>query len=141
MQQTLSYIIRNVIQFNNNQNKIAVSDFRSTDRIQKKLKEQVAKIPDAEYEGGRRGGHSDVIKRSKRLLPSYTVGQTLAAFHGDPEKLIRTAAIHRKVPIMTTMAGAWAAAHGIDALRRSGACVKSLQEYHLEKRTGSKSSS
>src|SRR5690606_1776858 len=48
------------------------------------LKEQVAKIPDAEYEGGRRGGQSDVIKRNKRLLPSYTVGQALAAFHGDP---------------------------------------------------------
>jgi hypothetical protein len=76
--------IRNVIQFNNSQNKIAASDFRSTDRIQKKLKEQIAAIPEAEYEGGRRGGHSDVIKRSKRLLPSYTVGQALAAFHGDP---------------------------------------------------------
>jgi len=77
-------LVRNVIQFNNSQNKIAASDFRSTDRIQKKLKEQIAKIPDAEYEGGRRGGHSDVIKRSKKLLPSYTVGQALAAFHGDP---------------------------------------------------------
>lgn len=79
-----SELITNVIQFNNSQNRIAASDFRSTDRIQKKLKEQVAKIPDSEYEGGRRGGHSDVIKRSKRLLPSYTVGQALAAFHGDP---------------------------------------------------------
>jgi hypothetical protein len=45
-------LVRNVIQFNNSQNKIAASDFRSTDRIQKKLKEQVSKIPDAEYEGG-----------------------------------------------------------------------------------------
>lgn len=79
-----SELVRNVIQFNNSQNKIAASDFRSTDRIQKRLKEQVAKIPDAEYEGGRRGGQSDVIKRNKRLLPSYTVGQALAAFHGDP---------------------------------------------------------
>ncbi|MCK9988332.1 MAG: hypothetical protein AzoDbin1_04804 [Azoarcus sp.] len=79
-----SELVRNVIQFNNSQNKIAASDFRSTDRFQKKLKEQVSRIPDAEYEGGRRGGHSDIIKRSKRLLPSYTVGQALAAFHGDP---------------------------------------------------------
>lgn len=77
-------LVRNVIQFNNSQNKITASDFRSTDRIQKRLKEQIAKIPDAEYEGGRRGGHSDVITRSKRLLPSYTVGQALASFHGDP---------------------------------------------------------
>jgi hypothetical protein len=27
---------------------------------------------------------SDAIKRSKFTLPSYTVGQSLAAFHGDP---------------------------------------------------------
>lgn len=77
-------LVRNIIQFNNSQNKITASDFRSTDRIQKKLKDQIAKIPDAEYEGGRRGGHSDVITRSKKLLPSYTVGQALASFHGDP---------------------------------------------------------
>lgn len=79
-----SELVRNVIQFNNSQNKITASDFRSTDRIQKRLKEQIAQIIDAEYEGGRRGGHSDVISRSKKLLPSYTVGQALAAFHGDP---------------------------------------------------------
>lgn len=77
-------LVRNVIQFNNSQNKITASDFRSTDRIQKKLKEQISQIPDAEYEGGRRGGHSDVITRNKKLLPSYTVAQALAAFHGDP---------------------------------------------------------
>ena len=79
-----SELVRNVIQFNNSQNKITASDFRSTDRIQKRLKKQIAQIIDAEYEGGRRGGHSDVISRSKKLLPSYTVGQALAAFHGDP---------------------------------------------------------
>lgn len=84
VQTTDAELVRNVIQFNNSQNRVAASDFRSTDRIQKKLKEQVAKIPDAEYEGGRRGGYSDIIKRSKNLLPSYTVGQALAAFHGDP---------------------------------------------------------
>lgn len=77
-------LVRNVIQFNNSQNKITASDFRSTDRIQKKLKDQIAKIPAAEYEGGRRGGHLDVISRNKNLLPSYTVGQALASFHGDP---------------------------------------------------------
>jgi len=54
-------LVRNIIQFNNSQNKITASDFRSSDRIQKKLKEQVSKIPYAEYEGGRRGGHLDVI--------------------------------------------------------------------------------
>ena len=31
----------------------------------------------------RRGGTADAIKRRANLLPSYTVGQALAAFHGD----------------------------------------------------------
>ncbi|MNF92868.1 hypothetical protein D3C84_755260 [compost metagenome] len=41
-------------------------------------------VPNAKYEGGRRGGHADAIERNKNLLPSYTVGQALAAFHQDP---------------------------------------------------------
>ena len=43
----------------------------------------MAKIPNAEYEGGRRGGASDAIRRRPNLLPSYTVGQALAALHED----------------------------------------------------------
>lgn len=44
----------------------------------------MAKIPDCEYEGGRRGEAVDAIRRRPNLLPSYTVGQALACFHGDP---------------------------------------------------------
>jgi hypothetical protein len=44
----------------------------------------MAKIPDAEYDGGRRGGISAAIKRRPKLLPSYSVGQAIAALHGDP---------------------------------------------------------
>ncbi|MGH7046573.1 MAG: AIPR family protein [Stellaceae bacterium] len=77
-------IIANVVRFNNSQNKIQAADFRSTDSIQERLRTEFDAIPDAEYEGGRRGGVSDAIKRSKFTLPSYTVGQSLAAFHGDP---------------------------------------------------------
>lgn len=76
--------VQNIIRFNNSQNKISASDFRSTDALQKRLKTEFEKIPDAEYEGGRRGGVSDTIKRRPNLLPSYTVGQALAAFHGNP---------------------------------------------------------
>lgn len=76
--------VQEIIRFNNSQNKISASDFRSTDAIQKRLKSEFEQIPDAEYEGGRRGGSSDTIKRRPNLLPSYTVGQALAAFHGDP---------------------------------------------------------
>jgi hypothetical protein len=79
-----SELVYNVIQYNNSQNKVTASDFRSTDRIQKRLREEVEKIPDAKYEGGRRGGHKDVIERNKNLLPSYTVGQSLAAYNLEP---------------------------------------------------------
>ncbi|UZX70429.1 AIPR family protein [Yersinia ruckeri] len=78
------YLIENIIRYNNSQNKVEAADFRSTDKIQKRLKEEISLIPDAEYEGGRRGSSSDVIRRRPNLLASYTVGQALAAFHGDP---------------------------------------------------------
>lgn len=77
-------IVSNVVRFNNSQNKLQAADFRSTDSIQERLRTEFDSVPDAEYEGGRRGGASDAIKRSKFTLPSYTVGQSLAAFHGDP---------------------------------------------------------
>ncbi|MFP1778759.1 AIPR family protein [Lonsdalea quercina] len=78
------YLIDNIIRYNNSQNKVEAADFRSTDKIQKRLKDEFNLIPDAEYEGGRRGSSSDVIRRRPNLLGSYTVGQALAAFHGDP---------------------------------------------------------
>lgn len=79
-----AFLIENIIRYNNSQNKVEAADFRSTDKIQKRLKEEFSIIPGAEYEGGRRGSSSDVIRRRPNLLASYTVGQALAAFHGDP---------------------------------------------------------
>ena len=79
-----SEVIYNIIRYNNSQNRVAVSDFRSTDSVQRRLREEVARIPEAEYQGGRRGGYGAAIARNPKLLPSYTVGQALAAFHGDP---------------------------------------------------------
>jgi len=79
-----SEVVNQIIRYNNSQNKVTAPDFRSTDRIQKRLKDEMTKIPKAEYEGGRRGGHEDAIRRRANLLPSYTVGQALAAFHGEP---------------------------------------------------------
>ncbi len=81
---TATATVENIIRFNNSQNKVSASDFRSTDAIQKRLKSEFLKIPFAEYEGGRRGGVSDTIQRRPTLLPSYTVGQAVAAFHGNP---------------------------------------------------------
>lgn len=77
-------LIHKIIQFNNSQNKVEASDFRSTDKFQKRLKEEFTSIPEAEYEGGRRGGSGDAIRRRPNMLPSYTVGQALACFQQDP---------------------------------------------------------
>ena len=76
-------IVYDIIRYNNSQNRVTASDFRSTDSIQRRLKEDMKKIPHAEYEGGRRGGPTDAIRRRPNLLASYTVGQALAALHGD----------------------------------------------------------
>ena len=76
-------IVYDVIRYNNSQNKVTASDFRSTDAIQRRLKEEMSKIPQAEYEGGRRGGPTDAIRRRPNLLASYTVGQALATVNGD----------------------------------------------------------
>lgn len=77
-------LIQNIIQYNNSQNKVEASDFRSTDKIQRRLKAEFDNIPQAEYDGGRRGSAESVIRRKPNLLPSYTVGQALMCFHGDP---------------------------------------------------------
>ncbi len=48
------------------------------------------------------------------------------------DSYIRKAAIKNKVPYITTMAAAVAAAKGIEALKAGRGAVKSLQEYHAE---------
>ncbi|MGB3266219.1 MAG: AIPR family protein [Microcoleus sp.] len=75
--------IRKIIEYNNRQNVVEASDFRSNDTIQRRLREEFEKIPDTTYYGGRRSG-SDVKRRPPNLLPSDTVAQALAAFHQDP---------------------------------------------------------
>lgn len=77
-------LIEKIVKYNNSQNKLEAADFRSNDQVQDRLRQEFTSIPNAEYEGGRRGGASDAIKRSRYTLPSYTVGQALMAFHGDP---------------------------------------------------------
>ena len=76
--------IRKIIEFNNRQNVVEASDFRSNDSIQRRLREEFNNIPDTTYYGGRRGGSEDVIRRPANLLSSDTVAQALAAFHQDP---------------------------------------------------------
>ncbi|MEP9349347.1 AIPR family protein [Xanthobacter sp. KR7-225] len=77
-------LIADVVRYNNSQNAVTASDFRSTDPTQRRLVQEMGQIPEAEYDGGRRGGVSAAIKRRPKLLPSYSVGQALAAIHGAP---------------------------------------------------------
>jgi carbamoyl-phosphate synthase large subunit len=49
------------------------------------------------------------------------------------EKAIRRAAVTNRIPTITTMAAAWAAAEGIAALQRNEVNVRSLQQWHGNK--------
>ncbi|WP_166409078.1 AIPR family protein [Labedella phragmitis] len=77
-------VLQNIVRYNNTQNKVEATDFRSKDPIQERLRNEFSKVPDAEYRGGRRGGASDAIVRRRGLLPDSSVAQSLAAFHGRP---------------------------------------------------------
>lgn len=82
-------VLERIVQFNNSQNQVEPSDFRSNDAVQDRLRLEFESIPDADYRGGRRGGSSDVIVRPSNLISTKTAAQSLACFHGDP-----TAAYH-----------------------------------------------
>lgn len=77
-------ILRDVVRFNNTQNKVEASDFRSNDDVQERLRHEFESVPDAEYRGARRGGAREVIERKRNLIADKTAAQALAAFHGRP---------------------------------------------------------
>jgi len=77
-------VVIGIIRYNNSQNRIKASDFRSNDLIQSRLREEFEHIPDSKYYGGRRGSAKDIIRRTPNLLSSDTVAQTIASFHGNP---------------------------------------------------------
>lgn len=76
-------VLENIIRYNNSQNKLSAADFRSNDPVQRRLREEFEIIPETNYQG-RRGGAEDIIRRRPNLMPSDTVAQSLAAFHGNP---------------------------------------------------------
>lgn len=84
IQSTNQQTVRDIVKYNNTQNRVEAADFRSNDAIQNRLRAEFSSIPEAEYRGGRRGGDVDPIKRERNLLADSTVVQALAAFHGDP---------------------------------------------------------
>ncbi|WP_110205889.1 AIPR family protein [Nocardioides daejeonensis] len=81
---TNTAVLGDIVKYNNTQNKVEATDFRSKDAVQDRLRKEFETVPDADYRGGRRGGATDAIQRSKTLVPDSSVAQALAAFHGEP---------------------------------------------------------
>ncbi|MBM7113939.1 AIPR family protein [Archangium primigenium] len=80
-------LVQEIVRYNNSQNKVAPADFRSTDAIQDRLRQEFNQRPNKiSYLGGRRGGAQDAIQRpgSGNHIPSDTAAQSLTAFHGNP---------------------------------------------------------
>ncbi len=71
-----------------------------------------------------------LINKKINLVINTPTGQTPRA----DEVKIRTTAVYTNTPIMTTLSGAKAAALGIEAMKRSGYTVQTLQEYHNNKK-------
>lgn len=85
VQATNTDLVQDIIRFNNSQNQIKPSDFRSGDRHQERLRQEFRKIPDSTYLGARRGGPDDRARKPSNLISSDTAAQAIAAFHQDPE--------------------------------------------------------
>lgn len=77
-------VLENVVRYNNTQNKIEATDFRSKDAVQDRLRREFEGVPGALYRGARRGGADDAIRRDRDLLSDSGVAQSIASFHGDP---------------------------------------------------------
>lgn len=76
--------LKNVVKFNNTQNKVEATDFRSSDAVQDRLRTEFESIPEATYKGARRGGVDNIMRRERGLLYDNAVAQSLASFHGNP---------------------------------------------------------
>ncbi|MBE1461367.1 AIPR family protein [Kibdelosporangium phytohabitans] len=77
-------LVEDIIRYNNSQNQIKPSDFRSGDKHQERLRGEFKRIPDSTYLGARRGGPEDRARKPSNMIASDTAAQALAAFHQDP---------------------------------------------------------
>ncbi|MFI9236295.1 AIPR family protein [Streptomyces sp. NPDC053079] len=76
--------VRSIVRFNNRQNPTQASDFRSNDGVQRRLVSEFRELGVVGYNGGRRGGAEDVIRRpGENHLSAEVAAQALAAFHGE----------------------------------------------------------
>ncbi|MGY1666568.1 AIPR family protein [Geodermatophilus sp. SYSU D00696] len=78
--------VQEIIRYNNRQNPTQASDFRSNDRVQARLVHEFSTLGVVGYNGGRRGGAEDVIRRpGENQISASVAAQALAAFHGRPD--------------------------------------------------------
>lgn len=78
--------VQEIIRYNNRQNPTQASDFRSNDRVQSRLVKEFEELGVVGYNGGRRGGAEDVIRRpGANQILATVAAQALAAFHGRPD--------------------------------------------------------
>jgi hypothetical protein len=81
-----SATVQDIIRYNNRQNPTQASDFRSNDRVQSRLVREFESLGVVGYNGGRRGGAEDVIRRpGENQLAATVAAQALASFHGRPD--------------------------------------------------------
>ncbi|GLY85972.1 AIPR family protein [Actinoallomurus iriomotensis] len=78
-----SKTLDNIIRFNNRQNPTEPMDYRSNDRVQRRLVAEFADLGIHSYTGGRRGVETRG-KGGPDLIEVGTAAQALAAFHGMP---------------------------------------------------------
>ncbi len=81
---TSTNVLGDIVKYNNTQNKVEATDFRSKDAVQERLRREFVDVPEADYRGGRRGDTTDAIQRVKTLVPDSSAAQSVAAFHGEP---------------------------------------------------------
>ncbi|MFF0547689.1 AIPR family protein [Streptomyces sp. NPDC004311] len=78
--------VQDIVRYNNRQNPTQASDFRSNDRVQSRLVKDFEGLGVVGYNGGRRGGAEDVIRRpGENQVAASVAAQALAAFHGRPD--------------------------------------------------------
>ena len=75
---------KDIVLYNNSQNVVFYSDFRSNDEYQERLRIEFSALPNFLYNGARRGGAAERIQNHPNLLAADTVVQLLYSFHFDP---------------------------------------------------------
>ncbi|MGC9323855.1 MAG: carbamoyl-phosphate synthase large subunit [Desulfomonilia bacterium] len=77
-------------------------------------------------------GRPNIVDGVKNREYDLIVNTPSGKLSKHDDSYIRKAAIRYKVPYITTLSAAIAAARGIEAIRKGKGNIKSLQEYHLE---------